>query len=516
MRKWVLGICFLLSLGFNVSWSQPVSASTRPSVLLVYDSKVVPEQKAARITQMQQLLLAAGLKVHTQSLASYQAGELEAYQGVVTMINWDDEHLTNTDFTQDRAKFQGATLHVGGNLQADELKALQAQATPLYRRQLVATWPNTAGTQLLPYTTPVWVLTHTPKSAIKLGSLAIQGCAQTYPYATIVDHHAYLPYFDGKGQSELAGAEVVSRLFGGQSLQAPMFLLTNVTPYSNLKLLTKVADDLADHNIGFAVSATSVARNTELSAFGSYTKALRSVMADGGVIFLQTPAVGNGLVGTTTLQKDMTSTLTALAQRHVFPVGISSPTYWRDDRLYRKQALSGADTAVLLPNPKSQTFAQEDDQATPQSLTFATVSAESLMSTRYGVSLSSAQINTNLPLAVTFAMPNSKTAFGDFKKHVQAFDQMWRDPKTLTTSYQVGLLDLAYKNGLYEVNGRQATGSYHTPSALRLEKTPQSWMNKFFAGQSKVMWGFFAITTIVMVIMLVLGRQVYLRMYKRR
>lgn len=515
MRKWVWWLG-LFMLGFTLSTSHPVFANDRPNVLLVYDSKVVPEQKATRITQMQQLLLAAGNNVHTQSLASYQKGELNAYQGVVTMINWDDEHLTNAAFTKDRATFSGTSLHVGGNLQTDERKALQAQTAPLYRRQLVATWPNTAGAQLLPYTTPVWVLTQTPKSATNLGSLQIQGSSQTYPYATLVGQHGYLPYFDGKGQSELAGADVVARLFGSHSLQAPMLLLTDVTPYSNLKLLGQVADYLADHNIGFAVSATSVARNTELSAFGSYTKALRSVMADGGVIFLQTPAVGNGLVGTKTLQKDMTSTLTALAQRHVFPVGISSPTYWRDDQLYRKQALSGANTAVLLPNPQAQTFAHEDDQASPQSLTFATVSADSLMSTRYGVSLSAKQLSTNLPMAVTFPMPNSKTAFGDFKQHVQAFDQMWRDPKTLTTSYQIGLLDLAYKNGLYYVNGRRATGTYHTPSALKLEKTPQSWMNKFFAGQSKVMWGFFAITTLVMVIMLVIGRQVYLGMYKRR
>lgn len=516
MRKWVLGFFFLLGLSFAWPVVQPVQASSRANVLLVYDSKVVPEQKATRITQLQQLLLAAGMNVHTQSLASYQKGELKAYQGVVTMINWDDEHFTNAVFTHDRAIFSGVTLHVGGNLQADELKGLQAQATPLYRRQLVATWPNTAGPQLMPYTTPVWVLKQTPKSAVNLGTLQIQGSPQTYPYATIVGHHGYLPYFDGEGQSELAGMQVVARLFGSRSLQAPMLLLTDVTPYSNLKLLTQAADYLANHNIGFAVSATSVARNTELAAFGNYTKALRTVMANGGVIFLQTPAVGNGLVGTKTLQHDMISTLTALAQRHVFPVGISSPTYWRNDRLYRKQALRGADTAMLLPDPQSQTFADEDDQATPQKLTFATVSADSLMSSRYGVSLSTAQINTNLPLAVSFAMPNSKTAFGDFKCHVQAFDQMWRDPKTMSTSYQVGLLDLAYKNGLYEVNGRRATGSYHTPSALKLEKTPQSWMNKFFAGQSKVMWGFFAITTTVMVIMLVIGRQVYLRMYKRR
>lgn len=513
-RNWLLAL--MLVVGWMVFAPQPVFASADAKVLLVYDSKVVPEQKATRITQLQQLLLAAGMQVHTQSLASYQSGELKAYQGVVTMINWDDQHLQNAAFTRDRQHFTGVTLHVGGNLQPDELAALQAKATPLYRRQLIATWPNTAGAQLLPYTTPVWVLTQTPTSAVNIGTLQIQGSAQTYPYATMVAHHGYLPYFDGSGQSELVGAEVIARLFGAKSLQAPLFLLTDVTPYSNLKILTQVSDDLAAHNIAFAVSATSVARNTELAAFASYTKALRHVMAAGGVIFLQTPAVGNGLVGTKTLQTDMTNTLTALAQRHVFPVGVSSPTYWRDDQLYRKQALAGADTTVLLPNPKFETFADEDDQATSPKLAFATVSATSLMTSRYGARLSAAQINTRLPLAVWFLMPNSQTAFGDFKRHVQTFDQIWRDPKTLTTTYQVGMLDLAYQSGVYLVNGRRATGSYHTPSALRLEKTPQSWMNKFFAGQSKVMWAFFAVTIAVMAVMLIIGRQVYLRMYKRR
>lgn len=515
MHKYWWLVAFLILVG----WYQPtrlVSASVQPKVLLVYDSKVVTEQKQVRLTQLQQLLLAAGMQVHTQSLAGYSKGELAGYQGVVTMINWDDEHLTNATFTKERQQFKGVTLHVGGNLEASELAALQATDKPLYRRQLVAKWPDTAGAQLFPYTTPVWVLDHTASAAVNLGSLQIQGESQTYPYATIMGKHGYLPYFDGVGQSELVASDLIARLFGAKILQAPLFTLTDVTPYTNIRLLTQVGEYLADHNIPFAVSATSVARNTELAAFGSYTKALRQLMADGGVIFLQTPVVGNGLIGTKTLQQDMTSTLTALAQRHVYPIGVSSPTYWRDDKLYRRQALSGTDTALLLPNPASLSFADEDDCAIPQSLTFASVAASSLNTARYGVALSAASINTRLPLAVLFAMPDAKTEFGDFKKQVAAFNQTWRDPKTLTTSYQVGMLDLAYQNGLYMVNGRRASGSYHTPSALKLEKTPQSWMNKFFAGQSKVMWAFFAITIVVMAIMLGLGRQVYLRMYKRR
>lgn len=53
------------------------------------------------------------------------------------------------------------------------------------------------------------------------------------------------------------------------------------------------------------------------------------------------------------------------------------------------------------------------------------------------------------------------------------------------------------------------------PATLKLEKTPQSWMNRFFAGQSKVMWAFFAVTFATMLVLLILGRRLYLQMYRR-
>ncbi len=514
-RRWWFLLLLLFGLGFA---PQPVQAETKaPRVLLAYDSLNAPAGKAARLTQLQQLLTAAGLRVHRQKIAAYHAGELASghYAGVVTMINWDDAHLTNKAFTAERKAFVGIKLHIGGNLQQDELQGLHAQATPLYRRQLVATWPGQAGTQLLPYTTPVWVLNQTPKQAQNLGTLSIQGSNQQYPYATLVGRHGYLPYFDGRGQSELVGAEVVARLFKQTGTKAPLFVLTKVTPYTNLTRLRAVGRYLANQGIPFAVSATSVARNTELAAFAHYTAALRALMADGGVIFLQTPAVGDGLVGTQTLANDMTSTVTALAQRHVFAIGTSFTTYWNRDRLYRTQALSGMNTVIQLPDPAAQTYAKEDDQAQAFKTAFATVAATSLTTQRYGTMLARQQLDSRLPLGVTFAMPAGRRQWQDFKRQVRQFHGTWLNPQTLTTQYQVGMITLAYQQGQYLVNGRAATGEYHTPSALKLEKTPQTWADRFFADQSKVMWLFFAVAFSVMAVLLGIGRRVYVRMYRR-
>lgn len=523
MRKIYVWLSMLFALVLLGHPPIPVNAATSPKVLLVYDSLNAQASKRSRVSQLQQLLLAAGVSVHTQTMATYQAGELSKnhYAGVVTMINWDDAQMENQAFFKDRAAFSGITLHIGGNLQAAELSALGAKAQPLYRRQMLASWPKLVSPQLLPYTTPLWVLAHTPATAINIGHLAIQGSDRQFPYATIVGRHAFLPYFDGQGQSELAGAALIAKLFGKTTSQAPLLTITGVSPYANLSKLQAMGHYLGERNIPFAVSASSVARNTELSAFRTYTKTLRKLVANGGVIFLKTPVVQDpvldtGFVNTKTLANDMTSTLTALAQQHVFPIGVSFPTYWQNDHLFRTQALQGATTALQLPDPASLNYAKEDDQAQPHQTTFATVAASSLLSNRYGQSLATQPITANLPLAIRFAVPDSQTDLQRFKQQVSAFAGEWLAPETLSTTYQIGMLSLAYQHGQYFVNGRRATGTYHTPKQLKLERTPQLWVNKFFAKQGKLMWGFFAVTATVMVIMLILGRRVYLKMYKRR
>lgn len=498
-----------------VGWlrPQPVQAATT-KVLLTYDSQ---NGRMTEITALQQLLTASGVAVHTQPLATYQAGQLADYAGVVTMVNWDDVDQPHAAFTNDRAAFSGITLHVGGKLEAAELQALGATATPLYRRQLEAQWPDTAGTHLMPYQTPTWVLTKTAKSAVNLGSLTIQGTTQRYPYATINGRHGFIPYFDGRGLSELAAATVVARLFGKLTPQAPLFLVTGVTPYTNLTRLRQVGADLQRLGIPFAISATSVAKNTELKAFKRYTAALRSIQAAGGVVFLETPIIGNGLVGSQTLATNMTSTWSALAQQHVFPIGASAPTYWQNDRLYRQQALRFADTQILLPDPvTNRQFAQEDDQAPAYRLAFATTDAAALASQRYGARLSAGKLDVGLPLAITFAMPDSQHDLTDFKRLVGHFECQWRDPATLQTEVAIGVMTLAYQKGQYLVNGRPATGNYQTPSRLKLEQTPQTWINKFFARQSRLMWVFFAVAFTIMIVLLIIGRRIYLRMYQKK
>lgn len=515
-----LGYYLIFLAGIWLFPLQPVRAQNAPEVMLVYDSQNIAADRASSVTAVQQLLTSAGVRVQRQQMSTYKAGTLTAkhYAGVVTLINWASSAVMNPDFTRDRAAFTGTTLHIGGGLQADELARLQAKSTQLYRRQLTWQWPNIKGTHLLPYVTPMTVLSQTKSGAQNIGTLTIQGDnSRQYPYATIYQQAGFLPYFDANGPSVLMAAEVVANLFQPTAVsQAPLFTITNVTPYTDQKRLKQVAAYLADRNIRFAVSATSVAKNTELTAFQRYTAALRTVIADGGVLFLQMPVPGTSLAGATILRDDMLSTVTALAQQHVFPIGASTMTYWQNDALYRQQALKDFDTMIQLPDGPNPIYAKRDDHAAAYKTAYTSLSAPSLTTARYGTPVSASQLSAKLPMAVTFKMPTTEAEWTSFKARVAAFSGTWQDPATLTTSVDVEMLGLGFKHGQYLVNGQPATGTYHRPKSLRLRAVPKNWASRFFAAQGKVMWVFFGIAFAVMGIMLVLGRQVYLRMYQRK
>ncbi|WP_347132169.1 hypothetical protein [Ligilactobacillus salivarius] len=107
----------------------PVQADDNRPVLLVYDSENIYYNGSKKIDSVQRMLTADGLKIKTVMLENYRSGELSdnKYRGVVTLINWQEADLSNDSFTHDRAKFSGTKLHIGPNLQDDELEGLHAK-----------------------------------------------------------------------------------------------------------------------------------------------------------------------------------------------------------------------------------------------------------------------------------------------------------------------------------------------------------------------------------------------------
>lgn len=98
------------------------------------------------------------------------------------------------------------------------------------------------------------------------------------PYGVIHNNIAFLPYFRADGLSFLEASELIAQFFGRQTqTYRPLLVITGITPYSDLIRLVKVAEYLYSEGIPYAISATSVATNTNLKAYHYYTLALQHV-----------------------------------------------------------------------------------------------------------------------------------------------------------------------------------------------------------------------------------------------
>lgn len=85
-----------------------------------------------------------------------------------------------------------------------------------------------------------------------------------------------------------------------------------------------------------------------------------------------------------------------------------------------------------------------------------------------------------------------------------------------TTMLKSGTATISYRRGTYLLNGAptQVTDNAPATTTLAAVKPAESWMNRFFKTQGSVLLIFFSVTLGIFVLFIVIGRRVYLNMFK--
>lgn len=519
MTKTKFGLWLLLCWGILLMpfLANPTvtQGATQDKVLLVYDSKNVASQGDEKIDGLQRLLTSLNLKVTTLRMHAYQKGTLTAqhYTGVITVINWPQTEIPNPDFETDRKNFTGRKLHIGDNLDPDELAGLQSQAQAVYHEQF---YIKTQGQeQLLPFSQTMTALTDLPNQAQGFGSLVSQEITpHTFNYGTIVDQNGYLPYFTTNGLSFILAAQTIAQLFQkAKTTYPPMLTITGVTPYTNLQRLSQLTSALYKRGIPFAISTTNVDENTNMTAYYNFMKVLRQAENQGGVILLRTPtATGPTVDSGPELSRLMQSYLVNMGQQDVFPVGFSTPGYWNQDATYQQYALQYANYVLLLPDPKTPAYIKQTDRS---------------MAIEHGIfgltlnQLTTIESTENLPLftptAITLNMPETKKGVQGAVRKIEGLAIDWLDPAThdLQAKIEAGSITYQYSRGLYYLNGRQVEIS-ENPTKWRVPREPLTivgQLNRFFKLQSNILLIIFSVVFVVLIVFIFLGRRIYKRMF---
>ncbi|WP_241690668.1 hypothetical protein [Ligilactobacillus salivarius] len=462
MKRYLLLIC--LSILSILSIHIPVQADDNRPVLLVYDSENIYYNGSKKIDSVQRMLTADGLKIKTVMLENYRSGELSdnKYRGVVTLINWQEADLSNDSFTHDRAKFSGTKLHIGPNLQDDELEGLHAKKGMIIRQQL--TLSDDGITEQIPYTNRMEYLVDVAGSD-KYGVLNTQnvGNQKTLPYGVKVDSNAFLPFWNTSGLAVNCEEKLIADLFNTKTDSRPLLVINNVTPTSNLEYLDKLVDDLYRNNIPFAVSATNVEGNTNQFAYKKYMYSLRMIELKNGIIFMRVPYLYSYTgkeINAQNLKATMSERLQLMVRSGVYPTGLSTPNHWNQDAVLGKVGLKSASNVLLLPDPKTYPKVEQTDYSQEFDKAYYVMSLKDLDKAKTTVSLTKANnLNYTLPTALNIKMPRTLSELRKVEKSVSKSELNWENPAAEDNSREMNFakMKLEYHAGTYFVKGKFLT-----------------------------------------------------------
>lgn len=514
LRQLLVVLLALIGLAF-IEFLPAAAATNR--VLLVYDSQNSADHGYRKIDSLQRLLTSHQLSVRTIAESQYRSGMLRngKYSGVITMVNWAQNPVNNRQFQHDRHQFSGIKLHIGGNLTKAEADQIGGAAETLRHQQLILSDAH-GHSQLLPLSDTLTVFKPGKSTKIQqFGKLTTQEVQQRQFAAGIIHHKSgYLPFYSVNGLALQVASQLIGKLFQQQlDKQQPLLTITNVTPYSNLKLLNHLSRDFFDRGIPFAISTTSVGANTDLAAFKRFTKVLRNIETRNGIVFLKTPAVTAYQTDQRQLNQLMITELTSLGQNHVFPVGISTDGFWNQNQLYQRQGLKTADQVVLLPKSQRQhqVTSTRNSQVFKQS--YYGLTGDNLLTIRQRQKMTFA-----MPTAVTFGMPTTQVGLRDLERKVDRLPFRWLNPATqLDAQVKFGSANYHYRKGTYFLNGSPVDVG-KAGSRQPEETTPETVtgsLNHFFKFQSHVLLILFSAILVVLLVFIVIGRKIYVGMFKR-
>lgn len=497
--------------------------ANNPLVLLVYDSYNTDNNKADNVYSLNRLLVSTGCNVKMMPINEYHSGTLDkgAYDGVITLINWPEHEQDNQNLAKDRLKFKGIQIHIGGNINSNEISAINGVFLDYYQRDWLLIDQARKLDQHLPHLDKLTVFDQLPSDTHTIGSLKIQGQDRLFPYGVMRNNQAYVPYYNSNDDSIFLLASLIKTMFHLPDTSIkPLLTITGVTPYTDLNVLNELSNYFKSFNQTFAISVTIPNDNFDLYAYQKFSNALNLVTQKGGLIFIKNPYVGaNGPADNTIemLHNQTRISVNHLIDRNVYPIGVGLDEYWLRDQTYRHGFSNISNTQILFNNPSQFGFAQQDNFSKTVKNSFYAVDMNQINSDQRGITLNNKNFNSNIPLAITFDMPNNLKALNKLKKNVEAIKFSLFNHDTLDTKLSTNDHEIMFSNNQYLLDGQLA--DRHNVD-IKIKKAPKyqpikNWGNIFFEAQNNMMLIFFIITFIILGIYLVRGRKAYMKMFKR-
>jgi len=271
MRRGITFIAlFLAVLGFVPVFAHAVDteAQTESMVLLVCDEN----NGQARL---EELIRACGKSVNSVSETDYGQEMLSDYSYLVTTL---------ASAYRDAVKADIPTVCVGENAgPVDGVETLRLENASIDLELDGHSQAAFVQSGLFAKDTPGLTDTYGQVRTID---------GRVFPFAVIGKNAAYVPWYQADGLSAVMLGGFLNAFFSGSAAPGRMYVLIDeVYAFSDLDMLTRVADRFYDSGIPFIVRVMPLYDNLDYPAFQRFTQALLYVQSKGGSVALHDPFV---------------------------------------------------------------------------------------------------------------------------------------------------------------------------------------------------------------------------------
>ncbi|MGO4494409.1 hypothetical protein AB4114_00665 [Paenibacillus sp. 2RAB27] len=507
-QRSILFILSCLLLMFCYPSATSANQTEKTSVLLVYDSLAKGTPKEGNVEAVQRLLASFGVQVTVTSYESYEKGMLLKFSKVITIRNADDVIQTLELFKQDMNEYVGEYMHIGNGLPANIRQDLNLEDQLLDQDNIRLAIGQFSQSSI----TASNITFITKFNGTSYGQITSERKKTTSPYGVLHGKYAYIPYMVNGNLSEQAAAFVLKDWLSVKTVSHSYVLLNEIYPFSDLEMLSEMAERLYEAGIPFIVSVQPVLNNLDFPAMQRYLEAIKHIQSRNGSIVVNAPVVNSTISqDITILKSQMSSFLDALAAYGIVPLGVGTELYWTYDQHYSGNGLSFFQSGIIFPNQRIMYRAQT---STSSAFTSAMYTIQSKEISNYVIS---SKTIDPLPMNTAFVYPfpinhqemeetldtllTSWTTFDDYKNDEHSV----RTEKNELTSHSGHLLingqAIALNNAITEID------SDHT----YVREVKKSFAT-LFSVQNNIFIVLILTTLLIFMVFLIIGY----RMYKRK
>lgn len=342
-----IGLLVLLISGLIFPASvQAANPSSFASVLIVYDSLGIGTKEEGNVEALKRLLAAFRVQVTTESIDSYTPGSLSNYSKLIEVHNRSDLVEEDSEYLTDLQSYQGDILYIGGMPRDKLVQSLGLQVQAVEKVADFSIGPFVEKSIRLRA-----VFDSVEPGVQRYGALKLQEVS--YPYGIRQGPLAYVPFMEKDTLSEIALSYVLKDWLRQQGQESHYYLVfKEIYPFSDLRLLERMADELYEAGIPFIVSVHPVFSNTDYPAMKRYINTLKYIQSRNGTVLVEAPFVATIRDEGRDLYRQMEHFIDVLAEEGVVPLGMGAEMFWTYDDHFATEGMTFFDSVILFPDTR--------------------------------------------------------------------------------------------------------------------------------------------------------------------